>query len=560
MILGVNGYHLGKKGTSHDASAALFSLDGKLIAAAEEERFTRNKHAEDVFPHNAIEYCLREAHIAVDQVTDLAIGWNYTSKGEKPITSEDFRNSYFPSTHFGKYGMPAVHSIDHHLAHASSSYLLSGFDEANVIVVDGKGEDSSTSLFVGSEKKLEKVQSFPVKDSLGFLMEELGNYLGMGFFAAGKVMGLASYGKNQIKIPEVQLTPDGYFRFDIPDDGLPYHSWNKIFDEHIHAPHESKFAFDPKLNRFSKVPSSNLKDFSEETLDVALTVQKIIEEIILRITETLYKQTGIRKLCLSGGVALNCPTNTRLLKTNFVDDIYIFPAANDAGVSVGAAAHVLADKYDIRSQKVDSPYVGPGFTDAEIGDALKQLQITNGEHKTPAEIAALCADDLATGKIVGWFQGRMEMGPRALGNRSILANPAIPDILNTVNTVKGRELWRPLAIAILDQAVTEYLRNYTHSSIAPYMLTTATGMSQFALQNVAHVDGTTRPQVVTRELSPTFYAMISEFEKKGGVPFVINTSFNRFDEPVVCSPRDAIKTFYSMGLHTLYLGNFILRK
>lgn len=222
---------------------------------------------------------------------------------------------------------------------------------------------------------------------------------------------------------------------------------------------------------------------------------------------------------------------------------------------------MLASKYGIIPQKVVSPYTGPDFSDAEIQEILKRLRIESAERRSPEEVAILCAEDLIAGKIVGWFQGRMEIGPRALGNRSILAHPCIPRIVNIVNIVKGRELWRPLAISILDKAVPEYFKDYSLSSMAPYMLTTARGRRPgSALDNVLHADGTTRPQVVTAEMNPCFYRVIEEFAARGGVPFIINTSFNRFDEPIVCSPFDAVKTFYTMGLDSLYVGNFLLRK
>lgn len=559
MILGVNGYKLETSDSSHDAAACIIDENGKIIAGAEEERFTRKKRAVDAFPHNAIAYCLHESRRGIEDVTDLAVGWDYRKKRGVGISDREAVGKYLPTEKFQNEISPDVHFIPHHRAHAASSFFLSGFDEANVLVLDGRGEEEATTLFIGSGNKLESVKSFPIKDSLGFLIEELGNHFGMGLYAAGKVMGLSAYGSSRIMLPQVRVTDDGYYSFDIPDDKTPYYFWSRIFNGLIGAAWQKQQQFSEEGRKFESTRRT-LETFDRRELDVAYSVQAIIQDVILRIAETLHRETGIRNFCLSGGVALNCPSNSLLAQADFADDVFIFPAANDAGCSVGAAADVLVRKYGVKPEKLKSSCLGPQFSNDEIRRVLEGLKLKFVECSDSGELIQQCADDIAKGKIVGWFQGRMEMGPRALGHRSILANPLVPDVVDIVNEIKGREHWRPLAISILSDAINDYFINYKTSSIDSYMLTVAQAKAGTAVSNVAHTDGSTRPQIVDKEFSPVYYELIKRFFVATGAPFLLNTSFNRFDEPIVCTPLDAVRTFYTMGLDSLYLGDFILRK
>tara|TARA_R100000789_G_scaffold99615_1_gene106676 strand:+ start:2117 stop:3721 length:1605 start_codon:yes stop_codon:yes gene_type:complete len=522
-------------------------VDGQLVAFAEEERFTRVKHAPHVHPSHAIAFCLDRANLREYEVDFTAIG--FERPGTRHVKSAnasdyvagtlaeqnrfDFLTSLglvYYDTQLASYGERRYY--DHHLCHAASAAIPSDFDQANVITLDGWG--GATSGMLGYFDRGDGFQTFSTIDpnrSWGMVYELVTDYLGFKCHSAeGKTMGLASYGRVDSK-----LLPN----FCEPPYGLP----------DVHRYEAFVTACEP--------PRRGDMIITDRHRNLAATIQHYYETSLVKIARWMYEKTDCKHFVLSGGVALNCSANGRLAQHNFVDELFVQPASHDAGTALGAA--VLAHQEisgDWPKLKFDHAYWGPSYSSVEVKAALDFAKVQY-QSCDPVETAA---EALANNEIVGWFQGAAEVGPRALGNRSILANPSFAENLSKINRcVKRREPWRPLAPSIQSERFHDV---FEARLLSPFMLMSAQVKPQWQprLPAVVHVDGSARPQSVSADNNKMFYQLIGRFEQRTGLPAVLNTSFNLNDEPLVNSPENAIATFYRSGIETLIIGDFVVRK
>ncbi|MEX0737378.1 MAG: carbamoyltransferase [Bacteroidota bacterium] len=558
-ILGISCYY-------HDAAAALVQ-DGQLIAAAQEERFTRKKHDQN-FPRHAITYCLRQAGISSQDL-------DYVGFYDKPMLKfERILYTYFAT--FPKslpsflkampvwlkhklwipqeireeleYEGPILFS-EHHQSHAASAFLLSPFDHAAILTIDGVGEWETTTAGVGegNEIRLHRRMHFP--HSLGLLYSAFTYYLGFKVNSAEyKVMGLAPYGKplyyETIMEELLRVKSDGSFKMHMKYFGYDYGltMTNKRFDRLFGRP--------PRL------PESKLEQFH---MDVAASLQKATDEIMVRLANDLHRETQSDNLCLAGGVALNCVANSKILEKTPFKNIFIQPAAGDAGGAVGVAFHIQNSLLGNERQFVwHDAFLGPEFSDEEIEAYLEASSIPF-RRLSESELLQETARLLAEQNVIGWFQGRMEWGPRALGNRSILADARNPENQSVVNLkIKFRESFRPFAPAILEERVSEY---FTWEGKSPFMLFTAqVREDRRTIPAVTHVDGSARLQTVSAEENRLFHGLLKEFDRQTGCPVLINTSFNVRGEPIVCTPHDAFQCFMRTNMEYFVMGSFLLDK
>lgn len=538
IVLGVNAIF-------HDSSAAIV-VDGSIVAAAEEERFTRRKHAKPCLPFSAWElpaeavaFCLRAANVSPADVDVVAYSYDpnlapassaqlWENEWEDLRTLFAHRAPRFLAAAFPGIDRAAFEYVPHHTAHAASAYLASPYRDCAVLVADGRGEGAS---YLGGEVRdgrLRVLEQQALPHSLGLLYEALTVHL--GFHRSSdeyKVMGLAAYGKPRF-IAElrraVQVT-DGGFAIEPIDFGrfAPYRPPDGAFDG-AHA-------------------------------DLACSVQQRVEEVLLELARRLHARTGARALTMAGGVALNCVANARIAAEGPFERVWVQPAAGDAGTSLGAALFA-AERRGERTKPMRSAALGPQWTANEIAVQLDRAQL---EYEQPADIGAAVAQILADDGIVGWFQGRSEFGPRALGHRSLLANPRYPQNLERLNAVKGREQFRPVAPMVLADRAAEIFEGQLPS---PYMLFTHRVRPEWRERIAAavHVDGSARVQTVDERDEPLVGGMLRAFDRITGTPVVINTSFNTAGRPMVDSPRDALECFGSAPLDALALGPFLLRR
>jgi carbamoyltransferase len=589
-ILGISAYY-------HDSAAALID-DGRILAAAQEERFTRRKH-DASFPHNAIAYCLAEAGVTAD-------GLDHVVFYDKPFLKfERLLETYIALAPRGfrsfKMAMPLwlreklfqksllrdelekfsesfekdrLLFCEHHLSHAASAFYPSPFDDAVVLTMDGVGEWATTSAAMGDGNRLEIFQEIHFPHSLGLLYSALTYYTGFKVNSGEyKVMGLAPYGEPKyaklILDHLIDLKPDGSFRLDM-----------SYFDYCT--------GFTMTNDRFAKLfgkpvrsPDQLLTPFH---MDVAASIQAVLDEAMLRLTRSLAKQTGSRNLCLAGGVALNCVANGKVLRDGSFENIWIQPAAGDAGGAVGAALaahHIFKD----RPRKTNG---ADGMSGSFLGPSFPQAEIERRMTAAGARFAVLPEDEmieataqaLAAQKAVGWFQGRMEFGPRSLGARSILGDPRSPAMQKNLNLkVKYRESFRPFAPAVLREDVSDW---FELDSDSPYMLIVADvrkdkhramspdeqalfgidklNVSRSEIPAVTHVDYSARIQTVHSHTNPLFHKLLSRFKSLTGCPVLVNTSFNVRGEPIVCTPEDAFRCFMGNELDILVVGNCVLQK
>ena len=547
----------------HDSSACLVR-EGDLLFAVAEERISRVKH-DARFPQNAIRACLDFARVDAQQLDEVCFGWQapgagfrhdlkcYAS-GKMPATYLNGLNStlHFLSMwhqhggakHFAQiFGdtKARVRFVGHHLAHAISAYAYSGFDDAAVVVMDGRGAWEATSIWRGKDGKLDHVLTIPFPDSIGYFYSEFTEYLGFQRNSdEWKVMGLAPYGK-----PGLDL------RAFIEPEAGPYKVHAKKLVSNGVAP------FAEMVRRFGprREPESEIDDRHK---DVAYAVQDSCELAMMSVVKTALEKTKSRNVCLAGGVALNSKANGKIAASRLVEKIFVQPAASDDGVALGAALMPYLDSGGRLSMKpMRHAYLGPEFDNPTIEKALETYKL---KHTRLSDPAATAAELLAQGKILGWFHGRMEFGPRALGGRSILADPRDPQMNARVNSaVKFREWWRPFAPSIKREATAEYLEGATDS---PFMIVTAQvhPEKRAVIPAVTHVDGSARPQTVEKEVNPLYWRLLDEFEKRTGVPVILNTSFNLRGEAIVHTPTDAIRTFFSSGMDALVIGSFLVEK
>jgi carbamoyltransferase len=547
----------------HDSSACIVR-DGELVFAVAEERISRLKH-DASFPKNAIRACLDFADIGADQLDEVCFGWQTAgpvfrhdlkcyATGKMPLTYLNALNStlHFLSMWHQESGAKKfaqqfgptkakMRFVDHHLAHAISAYAYSGFDDAAVVVMDGRGAWEATTIWHGSSGRLEHVLTIPFPDSVGYFYSEFTQFLGFQRNSdEWKVMGLAPYGK-----PGVDLS--AFIDLKAP----PY----RVHTGQLVGNGAAPFARMTALLGPARVPESDIDDRHK---DIAYAVQDACEMAMLNVVRMAIEKTRCRNVCLAGGVALNSKANGKIAASGLVDKIFVQPAASDDGVALGAAlAPYLDGNGKLPNKPMRHGYWGPSFDDEAIENALRTYKL---RHTKLLDSASSAAELLSHGKILGWFQGRMEFGPRALGSRSILADPRDPEMNAKVNNaVKFREWWRPFAPSFKKEAAGEYLESATDS---PFMILTAQVRPEkrCVIPSVTHVDGSARPQTVEKEINPLYWRLIDEFEKRTGVPVVMNTSFNLRGEAIVHTPTDAIRTFFSSGLDALFIGSFLVEK
>jgi carbamoyltransferase len=551
----------------HDSAAALLR-DGEVVAACQEERLSRKRH-DSAFPSRAVKYVLKEAGIGPADLD--AVGFY-----DKPLLKfERMLSTYvatFPRS-FGSFrkAMPLwIHEklwmpslirkelrpykgpilfAEHHMSHAASAFLVSPFEEAAILTVDGVGEWATASFGVGRGTDITLFKEIRFPHSLGLLYSAFTYYLGFKVNSAEyKVMGLAPYGKpvhyERIMSDMVHLNEDGSFKLNMKyfsyDYGLTM--TNGAFSDFFGGP-----------------PRKPETWMTEREFDIAASVQKVCEEVVLRMVRYIHRETGLTNLCMAGGVALNCVANGRVIRETPIEELFVQPAAGDAGGAVGVAHYLYNTlEKEPRGRPWAHAYLGPEYRDEEIAQYLEANGIPH--RRLPrAELLSTTARLIAEGNVIGWFQGRMEFGPRALGGRSILADPRDPKMRDTLNVkIKFREGFRPFAPSVLEDKAAEW---FDIDCESPYMLLVAQvreGMR--VIPSVTHVDGSARLQTVTREQNALFYDLIAEFEKITGVPIVINTSFNVRGEPIVCTPHDAYLCFMRTNMDQLVLGPFLLEK
>lgn len=571
-------YTLGINAVFHDSAACVIK-DGQLLAAAEEERFTHFKHGKRPvpfstweLPFHAIDYCLKVAGIHLNDVSHIAysfdpyllLGANYRNQSVITLPlqpslqpkQEEWLSEWDPlflssivnapgqlvdgyphhlQKRFkgAKFNKEQWHFTDHHLAHAASAFHPSPFETAAVLTLDGRGEKATTTYNTGNGNDLTRIGEVDLPHSLGLLYERVTTYL--GFLHSSdeyKVMALASYGKPVfVKDFQSMITIGANGQYTITGERL-----------------EERFG------------PSRLRDspFTAHHFNIAHSLQVVLEDTVLELVNWLHQETKENNLCMAGGVALNCVLNARIRDRGPFKNIWVQPAAGDAGTALGAAIWVDAQerKSEHKNFSMEHAYWGPEYSDAEIE---KFLQWAKVPYRKLDDVAEETAEILAQDKIIGWFQGRMEFGPRALGSRSILASPINPAMQQRLNEVKDREDFRPVAPVVLEEDAGEWFESADYS---PYMLFVYDVKPDKADQipAVRHVDGTARIQTVNENQHPAYYALLKAFKKITGVPVLVNTSFNTLGKPIVCSPRDAIECFWTSPFDALIIGSFILEK
>lgn len=558
----------------HDTAAALV-CEGRVVAAAEEERFSRVKHDSTV-PLRAIDFCLSRAGLTMKEIDLIAFPEKPFRTGRDSKLADIDRSALWRLFRAGhvrtrglvhhtalsaylrlglpqsrSFGMdpivahafelvreahgplPPVRFYDHHLAHAATAYLTSGLESAAIATVDGRGDPYATITWRARGTEIERLRCEPWCNSLGFYYRDCTHYLGLGEFGEGKTMGLSAYADSA----ELQ----GHVERMLEIDGRRWYQYRR-------KPSEDLLGFPPR----SRAP---VTDHPHPQL--AAAVQQALELAVERVARSASSDAQSLALCLGGGVALNCAANGRLLASGDFAPVWAFAASGDAGLSVGAGLLAARDANELEIERLDHAYLGPEF-DAEAVESTLAVEPAITFERSP-RVADEIAELLATGQVVGWFQGRMELGPRALGNRSILASPGSTEIRDRVNRLKGREPWRPLAPSILAECAADY---FELSGESPFMLF-ATNVRPHVRRQVpaiVHVDGSARPQTVRRDQNPPLHACIEAFRRRTGLPLVLNTSFNAAGEPIVCTPADAVRSFLAMGLDALVCGDFVVRR
>ncbi|PYS84894.1 MAG: carbamoyltransferase [Acidobacteria bacterium] len=554
-------------------SAATLIKDGEIIAAAEEERFSRVKHHSG-FPYEAVQYCLEEAGIQIAGVAHAALYWKpwvlrhkamqalksalisrdmFRARVDRGVSqvSESYlgmlRHPQRLRQHFGPSDFK-FHFLEHHQCHAASAFFVSPFERAAILTMDGTGEDTTTMFSVGEGRRVRPVKRIKLPHSLGQFYSAVTNFLGFDMFAGDewKVMGLAAYGE-----PEFY---DFFSRRVLMKNGdNDFHLDIRVLDHHL-AKH---YRFGGELIKALGPPRRPDEEIDERHQNIAASAQRVLEDTVLHLLRGLHEQTGLEDLCLAGGCAFNSVMNGRIMTETPFRRFFIQPAAGDAGCSLGAALLVHHQKLGgARGFVMEHAYYGPSFSSEECAAALDAAGLKY-ETLPDEEMLPRVARMIAGGAIVGWFQGRMEFGPRALGNRSFLADPRRADMRELLNKkVKLREWFRPLAPSMLEEAAEEV---FGRPHYDPFMITVldVAEDQRARIPAVVHVDGTARPQTVSRRVNPRYWNLINHFAELTGVPMLLNTSFN-IQEPIVCSPRDAIKTFQGASFETLVLENHLV--
>jgi carbamoyltransferase len=569
-ILGINAYH-------GDAAAAIIK-DGELLAAVEEERFNRKKHCAG-FPVESVRYCLEVAKVPLDKIDHVGISRDpsahlhkkvlFSLKRLKNLSGQiverlanaakvrDLRKELVSALGSSAELRAEFHNVEHHKAHMASCFFVSPFERAAILSIDGFGDFISTMWGSGEGNSMKVLGQVEYPHSAGIVYTATSQYLGFPKYGdEGKVMGLAPYGKPRYvqQFREIIKSDDRGFKLDLDffrhdsegvdmtwDDGSP--TIGQIFsDKFIEILGPARSKGEPLTSRHE---------------DVAASLQARLEEVSFEILRRLHDQTKLDRLCLAGGVAYNSVMNGKILLNTPFKEIYIQPAAGDAGTAIGVCYYIYNSALgQPRSYVMEHAYTGPEFSQQQIAAVLKQNALS-GRELNPRELTQMAAQAIADGKVVGWFQGRMEFGPRALGNRSIVVDPRRADMKDILNArIKKREPFRPFAPSILEERVGEYFEQ-THPSPTMLMVHQVKAEKRHVIPAVTHVDGSGRLQTVSRTVNPLYHQLISDFEKLTGVPVVLNTSFNE-DEPIVCNPQEAIDCFQRTQMDALFLGNYLV--
>jgi carbamoyltransferase len=550
----------------HD-SAAVLVVDGEIVAGAAEERFSRKKHTGD-FPIGAIRYCLETAGLKPADIDEISHGFDYSPYKAAfkldPTSAEQYKEVFSRekllsqvNQHLPGFSADKVHHVNHHLSHAASAYYTSGWDECLVVILDGMGEVHAVTIYHAHDNKIDKLAEITAQDSIGILYSTLTLHLGFDFNSDEyKIMGLAPYGNparyhhffeqavelldnGLIKIPLLRLNNERL-------DRETYGATRRYLEEHLIP---------------ARVPDS---DTNDDHRDVAAALQECLDKVMLHICGHFGRKTGLRKLAMAGGVALNCTANGRLLQSGLFDDIYVQPAAGDDGSALGAALWSASRNGGVKNVRMPAPFLGPESSQAEIDKALadtgSRIEVTRFPdlEQTCAEAAKL----IKAGRVLGWYRGRMEFGPRALGHRSILADPGHPEMRDRINAmVKMREAFRPFAPAVSLEQVQDWFEVPKGLEL-PYMIMTADVRPEHraALPAITHVNGSARVQTINKKDNPEFHALVQAVGKVTGREMVLNTSFNVKGQPIVNTPREAIDTFLGTGIEFLFLENTLVRR
>ena len=562
-IMGISCYY-------HDAAACIIE-DGKIIAAAEEERFTRKKH-DSSFPIKAIAYCLKEAGITAQQL-------NHISYYEKPVLKfqrilnqhlqmaprsfrvfKDSLISWTQKMNVEKkirdelsYTGP-ISFMEHHASHAASAFFPSPFENAAIVTIDGVGEWATTTIGIGKKNTVKLLKEIHFPHSIGLLYSTITALLGFSVNNSEyKVMGLSPYGNSKTYKPHfnkiIKTDSDGSFSLDMSYFDFHYRPWMP----------SRKLC---KLLCKTRKPDEQV---TQQHKDIAAALQQKTEEVMINLLKHAKKETGMENICLAGGVALNSVANGKLLKQTGFKNIWIQPAAGDSGNSIGAALmlyhHILGSE---NRQPQETAYLGPSFSDTKIKEFLDSHFIRYTAFKTKTELLKKVAKLIHGNNVIGWFQGRMEWGPRALGARSILSNPCNPKMQDILNLkVKHREKFRPFApVVCVDDALTYFDCDEPIPLPTDFMLMVYPVKKEWhaKIPAVTHVDGSGRLQTVRREQNPLYYELIKEFGRLSGIPILINTSFNIRGEPIVCSPKDAYWCMMGTGIDYLVMGKFLIKR
>ncbi|MEV5778937.1 carbamoyltransferase C-terminal domain-containing protein [Streptomyces antimycoticus] len=541
---------------AHDSAAALLR-NGEVVVIVEQERMSRRKRAIDEPPVDALRACLEHAGRKLEDLDAIALGsdmerlatWMGLTPEERPsVLPYDDPERLFPRDVFGDVPHPPVIPIRHHLAHAASTFWPSGFEEAAILVMDNRGEDTATTLLRGGPRGMETIKAYGIEHSLGLWYRIATQYAGLYSKdgTAGKLMGLASYGRPGQSVA-LRHGPAGP-------------RW-----EGVPAATQTGRAMPPERTRqlldyFARHCFPYTVGVSAETMayaDFAASVQQALEETILGLCQELHDVTGLSSLALAGGVALNCTANGRIAAESPFDEIFVQPMSHDGGVALGAALEASRELRPelFRRQTMRHAYWGPGFTDEEVAAALDERGLS-ASALTTQELAGRTAALLARGGVVGWCQGRGEVGPRALGARSLLGDPRKREHLVRINTLKGREVWRPLAPSVLRERYDDYFIGTPN----PFMIVAAQVRPEMraVVPAVVHVDGSARPQIVDADHAPRYAALLRAFERETGLPMVINTSLNSAGLPIANTPGEAVDMCRAMGADAVAVGSYLV--
>jgi carbamoyltransferase len=564
----------------HDSAAALI-VNGEIVAAAAEERFNRVKHSGD-FPIGAINYCLKEGGVELKEIDEIAHGFNYSGlQGLFSMNSESLKLYdevlsreallKLARKHLPEYPVERIFQVSHHLAHAASAYFTSGWNECLVVVIDGMGEIDSGTAYHARDGVLRRIHHISAQDSIGIFYSLITLQLGFDFNSDEyKIMGLAPYGDpsrfRDFFSSNVLLRRDGAI-------SIPVLRLNKTY-----ADRQSYLATRRNLAKHLIDERHPDGDIDEIHRDIAAGLQDCLDNAMLHICDHLARKTGLRRLAMAGGVALNCSANGRLLRSGLFDEIYVQPAAGDDGTALGAALHRASRREEVKNRRMPVPFLGPAYSSNEIDCAIERVRdlVAVTEFASFADTCDKAASLIADGRVIAWYRGRMEFGPRALGHRSILADPSRPEMRDRINAmVKMREAFRPFAPAVTIEEAHKWFHLGHASSVPclgndhagktrefPYMLTTVDVREEHRshLPAITHVNGSARLQTVSEADNRDFHSLLKAVGAVTGREMVLNTSFNVKGQPIVNTPTEALETFLSTGIDHLFIENRMISR